>query len=168
MATNVVETNDMHMEQMISAIILFPTLQEAQAHLAEQGLTISTAKLEVWAKGGGRYSVRERIAQRRREMAPKLEAELTGQQLSDAMRTQYAVSIAIERAREMLVNGECPDPARTARDLMQVESQMLEKMLSLEGRPTKVIETRTPEQIIRRLRELGAADFIDGTAEEDE
>lgn len=108
------------------------------------------------------------IVEARQQMAPELERLLTADLLDESTRLTTVIGMAVQRTEERLVANTIADPAKVARDLSQIRSQAIEKKLSLEGRPEKITESRSPEEIVRALEGLGVARqvTIESTAEE--
>ncbi len=130
----------------------------------EHHLKVSRATLERW-----RDKNYDRYEELRKEMAPKLEAELAEDMLANAHLAMNAERVAIEQAHQHLVEGKVNEPTRWARDLSQAKTQAIDKRLALEGRPTQIVEKRSPDEILAKLEALGVAKRVDveSTAIED-
>lgn len=108
------------------------------------------------------------VAETRQQLAPKLEKLLTADLLDESMRATQVIGMAIQRTEERLVANMVADPSKVARDLAQVRTQGIDKRLALEGRPTSITESRSPDEIVRALEGMGVAKqvAIEGTAVE--
>src|SRR5579884_788995 len=119
--------NDLHVEEALTAIAAFPTLEQAVDFLKGvdlhdgQGITTTVEHLRNWRDVyfAKRYQeIRERFqSQHAHRMALDME---DGAQYAD-----HVANIAVDRARELLEAGRVKDPARVARDLQQVATQKL-------------------------------------------
>jgi hypothetical protein len=110
------------------------------------------------------------IAEIREKLAPRIERQMTGDMLDSSVKTLVVLDMAVEQAKERLENERVVDPAKMARDLAQVIAQMSDKRLALEGRPTSITETRSPDEIVRALEGMGVArqTVIESTAIEED
>lgn len=151
--------NAFDMEKATTAIAGFPTLEEAVDYLKGMGhqTTVDALKaFERWAP--------ERIQKRREELAPDREKRLLTELLTTAEITTRVTNLAIEKTEEQIAAGKCADPAKAARDISQVKTQTLDKYLTLSGRPTKIVQTGSYEDIIRQLVAMKVA-TVDEPAE---
>lgn len=151
-------------DEMVVALATFPDDEKALAFLESQNLKTTVKQL-----ANKRISKKDEIEQLRREIAPKLEEQLTGDMLDEARYATTVIDMAIRRTEEALRRNIVADPARVARDLSQLRSQAIDKRLALEGRPTSITETRNQDEIIRSLEGMGVAKqvAIEATAVED-
>ena len=80
------------------------------------------------------------------------------------------MDLAIQRTEERLRRNIEADPSRVLRDLSQVRTQAIDKRLALEGRPTQIIEKRSPDEILAKLEALGVVRQVDveATSEDDD
>lgn len=171
-----VETRPLDMELLISALIAFPDDGRVQSFMAERGVEMSVQKVGVYRRRGENPDspLHSRFVERRRELAPELEKTLADDMLDLARLSTVAERLAVEETMRVLEAGEAKEPWRVARDLKQVSSQSVEKRLALEGRPEKVVETRSFEELERTLVAMGVLKesepppVIESTAEEDE
>ena len=106
------------------------------------------------------------IAEIRERLAPRIERQMTGDMLDSSVRTLVVLDMAVEQAKVRLETERVVDPAKMARDLAQVIAQMSDKRLALEGRPTSITESRSPDEIVRALEAMKVATWIEGTAVE--
>lgn len=156
-------TNDLGVDQALTAIIAYPTLEMAREYLKEHGYEADIKKLKAWRD----VRFADRFQELRKEISPKIEAMLADDMLSNARLASEVEGIAIQHTKTMLEKGEVQDPSRVARDLSQVRSQAIDKRLALEGRPTKITETRNVEEVVRALEGLGVVKAVDATVVED-
>ena len=154
-------------EMAIAALAAHKDLQQAKDYLErEHGYKeISIPRLESY-KGACSTEIEEA----RRELAPALELELTNNMLDEARRVTSVIDLAVRRTERLLERDAISDPAKAARDLGQLRTQAIDKRLALEGRPTQIIEKRSPDEILAKLEALGVVRQVDveSTAEEDE
>lgn len=155
--------NPVGYEEAIVALATFPDLEQAKAFLAQQKITATVKGLETL-----KVKKAAEIAECRKEIAPKLEAELTGDMLDEARYATRVIDMAIRRTEERLAKNMVADPARVARDLSQLRTQAVDKRLALEGRPTAIVEKRSPEEILARLEAMGVARRVDVETTADE
>lgn len=155
--------NDLDVERTLTTLILTnDDLPKTVELLKQQGYTTTEGVVESL-----RYQYRDRLVVRRKEMAPKLEAELADDLLDSARLVAKVERLAVERTEQLLKEGKVQDPSRVARDLSQVRTQAIDKRLALEGRPDKIIEKRDHREIIRGLEALKVAEVVDSTATEE-
>lgn len=158
--------NDLDMEKAMTAIIVSDSLEDAVEALKVEGHQTTVGFLETLPRNPG---LRERFEKRREELAPALEGIFANDLLDNARRAALVTRLAIDQTQRMLENNEIREPSRVARDLAQVGAQSVEKRLSLQGRPTQIVEHRDVSEIVRALEGLGVVklDAIESTAEED-
>lgn len=146
-------TDDLAVEEVLTAIVAYPTLGMAKEFLQEHGIRTDIAKLKAWRDR--KYA--DRYQAKRKELAPKLEAMLADDMLSNARLASEVEKLAIEATAKILKSGKAQDPSRTARDLKQIQTQGIDKRLALEGRPTQIHESRNVDELVRALESLGVA-----------
>jgi hypothetical protein len=163
----VLDSDDVARELMFTALAVYPDLADVSKFMAEQGYEASEAKLAVYRDG--RVPGHDDFIERRKQLAPRIEAMLADDLLSAAQRTTSVVNLAVEQTHKLLAAGECKEPSKVARDLSQVAAQQIEKRLSLEGRPTQITEDRSLGEIVRALEGLGVVKKVDAesTAEDE-
>ena len=159
------EGSDVEMNLMFTAIAMLPTLAQASEYLHdEHNLHCSVAKMEVLRRKFP--EMEERV---RAQLAPQLEARAANDMLDVAMLCGDVEREAIIVTYALLAEGKVQDPSKVARDLADVKAKNIDKRLSLQGRPTSIIETRRPEEIIRALEALNIFRVdAEATAEEDD
>lgn len=162
----VVGTKPMDMELVYAALITFEQDEEAVKFLDENGYDISPAKMAVFRRGTTMPTSPyfKPYQERREQLAPILQQKLENDLLGISTSTSTAVQFAVDQAKEQLEKGECKDPARTARDLMQVATQAIDKRQLLRGQPTQITEHRNLDEIAKKLEALGAAKRVDAEA----
>lgn len=157
--------NDLDLEKAMTAMIVTDTLEDAVGMLQSDGYQTTVEFLKSIRNGP---QLRERYEKRRNELAPMLEGEFANDMLDTGRRAALATRLAVEKTIEMFEAGQVRDPSRVGRDLSQISSQMVEKRLSLQGRPTQIVEHRDVNEIVRALQGMGVlqVEAIDSTAEE--
>ncbi len=147
-------------EQAIVALATFPDDEKVLEVLKDQGIRTTVKQLE-----NKRISSAERIAQARKEIAPKLEATLTGDMLDLSRLAVELETVALDRCLKKLQASQfaaTPETlAKIAREVSQVKTQNVDKRLALEGRPTTIVEKRSPDEILAKLEALGVAKRVD-------
>lgn len=166
---SVVGTKPVDMELVYASLIAYPKDEDSKAFLEEHGYAISDAKMAVFRRGTTMVTspYYQPFQQRRAELAPRLEAKLADDMLSNALRATNAEAFCIEKVEEQVRRGEVKDPARVARDLSQIRTQAIDKRLALQGRPTQIVEKRNTDEIIRKLQSMGVLQVEDATVVED-
>jgi hypothetical protein len=156
-------TGEVHIEEALAATAIFPTLDKAKAFLRDKGYRVDTRQLARWRD----VTYADRYQEVRRELAPKLEEHLILDQRDNVRLAVEVERIALERTKRMLKAGELPDPARVARDVSQTRSQGIDKILALEGRPSRIVENRDVKELVNALVGMGVAEeVIQGEARE--
>ncbi len=150
-------------EQALAALAAYPDDEDAKACLESQDIKVSALML-----ANKRVSSATKIEEIRKQIAPKLEGQLTGDLLDEARHATVVIEMAIKRTEERLEKNMIVDPSRVARDLSQLRTQAIDKRLALEGRPTSITESRSADEMIRALESMGVARqvTIESTAEE--
>ena len=150
----------------INAMAAHETVEEAKDYLErEHGYgELSVAKLEQIK----RFKAAD-LEDARRELAPLRESKLTNDMLDEARKVTDIIDLAIRNTQRLLERDVISDPAKAARDLGQLRTQSIDKRLALEGRPTQIVEKRSPDEILAKLEALGVVKQVDveATAEED-
>ncbi len=152
-------------EQALVALATFRTDEEALAYLKRQGVTTTEKQLS-----NKRRSKATEIEQVRKEIAPRLEEQLTGDILDEARYATAIIDKALRRTEERLEKNLIIDTAKAARDLAQLRQQGLEKRAMLEGKPTTIVEKRSPQEILAKLQAMGVIQRVDAeaTSEDDD
>jgi hypothetical protein len=145
------DNSEVKLDRAMAAIAATKSYAEAKDLLATQDIQTTEGVLESMAR---RYS--NELREARQALAPRIEQDLNLALLNEAERATRLISMFLDVAEQKLQQGNYADPARAARDISQIRSQGLEKRLAQEGRPTQIIEKRSPEEIRRRLIALGA------------
>lgn len=135
------------------AVIASTSYAEAAALMRERGSPVSEATLRRWCKD--EHVVR--FEKLREAHAPRIEAQLANDLLSNARLAAETERLAIEAARTELLEGTAKEPAKIARDLSQVKAQSVDKRLALQGRPTQITERRDINEIVRALVGMNVA-----------
>lgn len=150
-------------ERALTAVAVLPTLADAVAQLKDEGYTTTEVQLENWRK-----SKAERYEEIRSELAPLLERHLANDMRSNAHLTVECERLVLEGAMKQIKEGRVSanEMPRMARDFSQVKAQSIDKLMTLEERPTHITENRTIEELGRSLVGLGVAEFVDSTATE--
>jgi hypothetical protein len=153
------DADDVGMEMAITALIAFPDLGEAAAFMEREGYQVSPGKMGAIRNRGMApgSDFHDRYMQRSEELAPRLEAILAGELLTSARIATTVERLALETTEKMLREGRINDPSRVARDLSQIRTQAVDKRLALQGRPSQIIEKRSPDELVRALESLGVA-----------
>jgi hypothetical protein len=152
------------MDLIYASLVAHPEDEDAISFMAEHGYEVSKAKMAVFRRGCTELVTSpyfEPYQRRRAELAPLLESRITGDLGEVQQKGTTAVLFCIDLAQRRLEMGESKDPTREARDLMQVVAQATDKKLAMEGRPTSVSVSRTPEEIIRSLEAKGLVSRTD-------
>lgn len=132
----------------------------AEAQLAEQGTPVPKSTLKDWRE----TFHPERYREISHELAPRIEEQVVHLQREIATTASRAALKALALESERLDAGQVKDAAASARNLSTVAGIATDKILSLTGRPTSVIEHRTVDESLKRLERLGLV--VDSTATE--
>lgn len=112
-------------------------------------------------------------ADRYQELRVKYRHEIEERVVQDARDLLVEISraehLAVRRSRERLEKDEDSQPATTLQRLSTSKGINTDKLLLLEGRPTQISSTESPEEILKQLREhLKRAGAIDVHVEAEE
>lgn len=155
------------MELVYAALIVYPDDDSAIRFMEESGYEVSPSKMAVYRRGTNMPTspYYEPYLKRREQLAPRLEAKLAEDLLTEAARATEAVGFCIEQTHKMLAAGEIRDPARAARDLSQIRTQAIDKRLALQGRPTEITQNRSVDAIVNALEGLKVAERVETKAD---
>lgn len=132
--------------------------------LKSAGVKVTADQLSGW-----RDKFPKRYMWHATENAAKLEKDIIAGQrelIADAINAAKK-AVAVEEKR--IAAGDVKDAAASARNLSTVAGIGTTKVLELSGRPTQITEVRKPEQILKRLKEIGYdVSEVEGTAEDDD
>jgi len=164
---HVVNSKEVDMELIYAALISFPRDEDAVAFMEENGYELSESKMAVFRRGSSMPTSPyfKPYQERREKLAPILQQKLEQDLLGVANSTTTAVQFAVDQAQEQLEKGECKDPARTARDLMQVAAQSVDKRQLLKGQPTEIVQNRSVDELVRALEGMNVAERVEATVE---
>lgn len=119
---------------------------------------------------------REDYAEQYRDMedtyARGIEAEIVQRARENARKAGEVVELAVEKAQTELESPRhisAGELAKVARDMSQVHSQNVDKVLTLTGRPSQITESRELVALVQSLENDGVlriAPSTDSTAEE--
>lgn len=134
---------------------------QAEQRLQQAGRAIPANTLYTWRN--------HRHADRYREisdtLAPQIEAQVVDLQRELATRAATAALLAVDLEHKRIAQEDVKDASASARNLSTVAGIAVDKILSLTGRPTSVIEHRNADESLARLKRLGLV--IDSTATEE-
>lgn len=119
------------------------------------------ATLTAWSRT--RYW--ERYEELREKVAAGRENTLANNYLDAAHAATEVAMLAVEAARGRLESGKDEDPGRTAANLARVAQSATDKRLSLQGRPTQIVENRNIGEILRSLAAKGIIEIPDEPAQ---
>ncbi len=143
-------------QRAIVALATFQDDEKALELLKAQGIQTTVKTL-----ANKRLSKADDVARVRREIAPALEEQLTGDML-DLTRLSvelegYALDNCLKKLQASRFAASPEVLAKIAREASQVKTQNVDKRLALEGRPTSITESRNQDEIIRSLESMGVA-----------
>lgn len=151
--------NETHQELALMALVASPTPEDACAFLqAEHNLTTTPANLKVLARTRA-----DQYEELRERVAPMKEQILTHNLMDNALYASEVTQVAMEQLMKRLEEGKIRPEylSKVARDIADVQSKAVDKKLSLEGRPTHIVEQRTPDEIIRQLERKGVVKRVE-------
>lgn len=137
------------------------SVTQAVKDMAGGGVKIPPSTLNGWRD---KYPNRYRF--HLTENASKTEGRAVSGYLEIQHLAQQVAKDAIERTAQELAKGNTRDPATVARNMMVAAGVANTHMMNLQGRPTIITEHRRPEDIQRRLKELGLTFDVESTAVE--
>jgi hypothetical protein len=97
----------------------------------------------------------ERYEELREKVAGARENTLANDYLDAAAYATEGARLATKKAIERLNAGKDEDPARTAANLTTVAQKATDKRMTLQNRPTQIIENRNAEEVVRSLVAMG-------------
>lgn len=136
---------------------------EASRRLKEQGYNLSDRVLRKFRS----TTYPERYAELHRTRAQEIEDVIVTKMRETALQAADVQQRALEKTVEQLDNGELRDASTAARNAAVVQGIATDKLLTLTGRPTTVVEHRDAEDVLRGLAQRFPGLIVEGTAEED-
>jgi hypothetical protein len=91
----------------------------------------------------------------REKYSGQVEAALAHELRDSAMQATQLTQLAMRKATERLESGEEQDPSRAAANASRVAQASVDKLLSITGRPSKIVETRNVQEVLRSLAAKG-------------
>lgn len=123
----------------------------AARHLKSSGkLDVSSSTLASW-----KQTHALRYDELREKYSAQMEEALSHEFREAAMQAVQLEKLAMEKATALLEAGKDNDPSRSAANAARVAQSSTDKLLSLTGRPTQIVEQRNTEEIIRSLVSKG-------------
>lgn len=143
-------------------------LAAGNSRLASRTTGIPPKTLENWA----RTIHPERYERIQADIVPRLHARIAANAERNALDAMEAQQLALEITRRQLANGDIKDASGATRNLATTAGIMTDKAALLRGRPTAIIEQRSPDEILNsmaaKLQRLTGQTFdADTTAVED-
>lgn len=153
-----------HDEATVDAALLALALNGSEysrtaKDLAAGGIKLDERTLREWRD---RYPNRYRF--HLQENVGRVEGQAVAGYLQVIRRAQEAMMDAIELEHQRIKRGDVRDASSSARNLATSAGIATQHNLNLQGRPTIIQEVRKPEDIARRLRELGLTFDAEGSA----
>lgn len=136
---------------------------EASAYLRTTSLedrAPTSARLKRWRQS----TYRDRYLQIASENAEDLEKEILVRLRELATQTGLLQIEAMEVLVAQVGRGDVKPSL--LKELSIVSGVTLDKMMTLQGRPNKIVQINNPDDIIKRLVDAGYAEVVDSTAEE--
>lgn len=99
------------------------------------------------------------------ENAEDLEKEILVRLREIATQTGLMQIEALERIMVQIASGDVKPSL--VKELSIISGVSLDKMMTLQGRPNKIVQINNPDDIIKRLVEAGYAEVIDSTVVEE-
>lgn len=132
---------------------------QASRNLQEQGLDIPGDTLRSWTR-----SHAERYSVIRTEVKEKAEEGLIHDFREIAQLAVQAERLALEKTIEQLEGDNAKDPSSAARNAATVKGITVANMLTLDGRPSVITQTRQASDIIAELVKIAPNVFrVDST-----
>jgi hypothetical protein len=154
----VLDRDTVAMELLYTVLVFYEDLEKCSAVMGSMGYEISAAKCGVYRDG--QVPLHSVFLERRKELTPAREAILKDGLLAEAEQATAVVGLCLASVKRQIDEGKELDFAKTARDLSQLRSQGIEKRALLEGKPTHIVEKRSPDELVRALESLGVAQRV--------
>ena len=142
-------------EALMAVVVYAGKYTVAHRALAERGIDVSVQTLRNWCL----TSHTSRYQELRDMYAAQLEQQLVGDLRDIAVQSVEVSQLGLERARENLEEKKDPDPARTAMYASNTAKSSIDRMLALSGRPTRIVEDRSLNEILRSLAAKGVLEL---------
>lgn len=115
--------------------------------LASKKTGIPHQTLENWKS----HTNTERYERIQADIVPRLHARLAAEAERNALDAMDAQQLALAVTRQQLANGDIKDASGATRNLATTAGIMTDKAALLRGRPTAIIEQRSPDEILNSM-----------------
>ncbi len=130
-----------------------------RAKEAAQHVGVTERTLNRWKQDNpGRY------LEIQRDKGAEIEAMALDSLRAFVVASEHVKVVALEKTLEYLESGKPRDPSAVLRNVATSQGLAISKLLELSGRPTSVTEHRNLDELLARLKHLGAT--VDGIAVE--
>ncbi len=160
-----IESNAEKVTQSLMAVVAANgNVSEAQRELTAAGVEVPLATLRQW-KNEVHSEQYHRLTLR---FTQELENEIIELARQNAKRAAEVTYDAVEATAKQLETGRVADPSATARNLAHVQTQNIDKVLAMTGRPSQITEQRDMKGLIETMIAKGIlkTPAIEGTAED--
>ena len=151
-------------EEQVDTALLALALNGGQITQTIKDLAAGGVKVPETTLRGWMESYPNRYRYHLTENAAKAEGRAVSGYLSIIQQAQAVTLQAIARQEDELRKGNVRDPSGVARNMAVVSGVANTHMMNLQGRPSIITEHRKPEDIARRLKELGMTFDVESTA----
>lgn len=151
-------------ESLMAMIAWAGNANAASRALKAKGISVSGTTLTQWT----REKYYDRYDKMREQYAAQLEGQLAHEYRDIARLAVEVEREALEYMREYMKSGKERDPSRAAANAATVAAKMTDKVMSLTGRPTQIVETRNTEEILRSLAAKGVFQLPEASVVEDQ
>jgi hypothetical protein len=108
----------------------------------------------------------DRYQEIRLERAPQIEQTIVQEARAFALSAGEVERQALQAVLKSIENGTCKDPASALRNVTTSKALQIDKVLQLEGRPSRITVTVTADEALTWAESQGWLTHVDSTAEE--
>jgi hypothetical protein len=131
-------------------------------HLAAQGIHVPRTTILTW-----REVHADRYAKIQAEASDQLAEKIAADAEAFMVNAARVEALALEKLGEQIEAGQVKDVGSALRNVSTSKALNNDKIASpLRGRPSRIVEDRTPEQSFKRLAKLVPGLIVDSTAQE--
>jgi len=129
-------------------------LKNAAEQLQDEGFAIHRNTLRDWRD----KAFPRRFAQIRHELAPQVTEDIAARSLERALEADAAEQEYIKAAVDRLGEVDATHLAKNALALANAKANNIHSAQLLRDKPTQIVETRNPEEMVAVLERLGVAE----------
>jgi predicted transcriptional regulator YheO len=134
----------------------------ANSRAAERETGIEESLIRYWVE----HTYSERYREISRLYRERVEDEIIALTVNNARTAAEGLDQVLQKAIAEGVEGKARDTGSLALALSKIVGNQMDKVLTMTGRPQKIVESKDIQNVIKFLADKGVVKVIDGDAEE--